>query len=475
MVFQFKLPDIGEGVHEGEIVEWHVAEGDPVKEDQKMVEVMTDKATVVITSPRTGKVSRLLAKPGQVVKVGDVIVEIEVGPQADRDSPRPAGRGVIEERKATEGTKPTEPAAGPAAAQEEKTLFDLPSDLSQSRKRPAAAKPGASPASPARAPQPASAAVASVKVEHPAGRPLAAPAVRWKAREMGLDLERVAGSGPMGRIRMEDLGRSGPGGGSGSGASAGATASLTAALVAVPPIVPHPTDERVPIRGLRKAIFENMQRSEHHAVPFTYWDECDVTDLVKLRADARGLAERQGVKLSYLPFIVKAVVAGLKQFPTINAVMDEHARELVVRKHFHVGIATATDRGLTVVVVRDADQKSIFQIASEIDALAAKAREGKASREDLVGSTFTITSLGKDGGLGATPVLNHPEVGILGVHKIEPRAVVDPDSREVVARDRMNLSATFDHRVIDGHVGAAFLQEVIRLLSQPQLLLLGTA
>ncbi|MGQ0536583.1 MAG: dihydrolipoamide acetyltransferase family protein, partial [Methanobacteriota archaeon] len=231
--------------------------------------------------------------------------------------------------------------------------------------------------------------------------------------------------------------------------------------------------ERIPIRGLRKAIFDNMRRSKDHAAHFSYWDECDVEDLVKLRSQAEGLAQSQGVKLTYLPFIVKAVVAGLKRFPHVNAQMDEEKMELVVRRDYHVGVAAATERGLMVVVVRDCDKKSIFEIAKEIQELSEKARSGKATLDELKGSTFTITSLGKDGGLGATPVINHPEVAILGVHKIEKRAVVVDDA--VVARSRMNLSASFDHRVIDGHVGAAFLQHVIRLLSQPNLLLLGTA
>ncbi|HEX2021874.1 MAG TPA: dihydrolipoamide acetyltransferase family protein, partial [Candidatus Thermoplasmatota archaeon] len=243
---------------------------------------------------------------------------------------------------------------------------------------------------------------------------------------------------------------------------------------AAPAIAVGGADEVVPLKGLRKAIFENMQRSEAHAVPFTYWDEADVTELVKLRKDAQPLAEAQGVKLSYLPFIVKACVAALKRYPDVNAWVDEAGRALVRKKEYHVGIATATDRGLTVVVVRNADKKSVFEIAKEIDVLAQKAREGKASREELTGSTFTITSLGKSGGLGATPVINHPEAAILGIHKIEPRAKVNED-REVVVRDCMNVSGSYDHRWIDGHVAAEFQQMIIQLLSKPNLLLLGTA
>jgi len=193
---------------------------------------------------------------------------------------------------------------------------------------------------------------------------------------------------------------------------------------------------------------------------------------VKLRKESLKLAEQQGVKLTYLPFIVKAVVAGLKQYPHLNAWMDEEKRELVVKKEYHIGIAVATEKGLTVVVVKNADRKSLFEISREIETLSQKAREGKASIEELKGSTFTITSLGKTGGLGATPVINHPEVAILGVHKLEPRAKVTED-RQIVVRDCMNLSGSFDHRVIDGHVAAEFVQYVIRLLGNPNLLLLG--
>ena len=448
MVFEFKLPDIAEGVHEGEIVQWHVKEGQSVKEDQDMVEVMTDKATVMIKSPRTGTVAKLLAKEGQVVKVGDVIITIEVG-------------GA--------GAKPAEPAkaAAPKAEEkEEKTLFDLPTDFSggsRLKKQGGAKAPAAQPA----AARPAAAQAATGQKLRE--RTLAAPAIRWKAREMGVDLDAVPASGANGRVTSADWQQFLSAGGASQQVAVGGPARSAGPSIAV-----GQTDEVVPLRGLRKAIHDNMRRSKDFAAHFTYWDEADVTDLVKLRKDAQPLAQAQGVKLTYLPFIVKAVVAALKQYPDLNAWVDENARSLVRKKEYHVGIATATERGLTVVVVRDADKKSVFEIARDIDALSAKAREGKASREELTGSTFTITSLGKDGGLGATPVINHPEVAILGIHKLEPRAKVD-EERNVVVRDCMNVSGSYDHRWIDGHVAAAFQQVVIQLLSKPNLLLLGTA
>ncbi|MHB8585487.1 MAG: dihydrolipoamide acetyltransferase family protein [Thermoplasmatota archaeon] len=469
MVFEFKLPDIGEGVHEGEIVSWKIKEGDSVKENQPIVEVMTDKATVEITSPRTGRIAGLLAKEGQVVKVGDVILRIDDSAAGTGTKPA-ATAGPAAAKPAAPIASATPTAAPPKAeaAKEEKTLFDLPSEIG-GRRKPRPQAPSAATTTPAPASAaPSAGSTSTLSTPRTNGKTLAAPAVRRRARELGLDLTNVPGTGPGGRVRKEDIvtfATKAPPAASAGGAAVGSTAASPTG---------HAGDERVPIRGLRKAIFENMRRSEDFAVPFTYWDSFDVTDLVKLRRDAGSLAEQQGVKLTYLPFLVKAVVAGLKLHPHLNAVMDENTRELVVRHTYDIGIATATDAGLMVVIVRNADKKSIFEIARDIETLSEKAKAGKASREELTGGTFTITSLGKDGGLGATPVINHPEVAILGVHKIEARAVVDSD-RKVVVRDMMNLSATFDHRVIDGHIGARFLQEVGKLLSQPNLLLLGTA
>ena len=469
MTFQFKLPDIAEGVHEGEIVAWHVKEGQAVKEDQDMVEVMTDKATVMIKSPKTGTIGKLLAKEGQVVHVGDVIITIEVGGAPAKAAAAPA---------------PAAAAAKPA--EEEKTLFDLPSEFtgaSKLRKQGGAPKPQNATHG---APSPAGVTAAQAAAPQ-AGLPgaqvalrtqtLAAPAIRWAAREQGVDLNVVPASGPNGRVTRADfeefLAR-GPGAAQAAHHAPAQAGGASRSVMAAPAIAVGATDEVVPLKGLRKAIHDNMRRSKDHAAHFTYWDEADVTELVKLRKDAQKLAEAQGVKLSYLPFIVKACVAALKRYPDMNAWVDEQNRSLVRKREYHIGIATATERGLTVVVVRDADKKSVFQIAKEIDALAAKAREGKASREELTGSTFTITSLGKDGGLGATPVINHPEVAILGIHKIEARVKADED-RNVVVRDCMNVSGSYDHRWIDGHIAAQFQQVIIQLLSQPNLLLLGTA
>lgn len=230
----------------------------------------------------------------------------------------------------------------------------------------------------------------------------------------------------------------------------------------------------MPVRGLRRAIFRKMAQSEAHSVPFTYVDEVDCTELVALRRRLNErLAGAGGPRLTYLPFVVKALVAALRRFPHLNAVMDEAAEELILRGDYNIGIGVATDAGLTVAVLRRADRLTMGEIAAELDRLARTAREGKLVLEDLQGSTFTITSLGRDGGMFATPVVNHPEVGILGIHRIEPRPVVV--GGQVVVRERMYLSCTFDHRVIDGHVGAAFVQEIKRRLEAPDLLMLEMA
>jgi len=385
MPFEFKLPDIGEGVVEGEVVRWLVGEGDVLTEDQPMVEVMTDKATVEIPTPRAGKVTRIFFKVGDKVPVGATMIVLD----------GEAGGG---------------PAAAPTKA----------------------------------APAPAAVAAAAPAVPSSSSDVQATPAVRKLAREKNVDLSRVRGSGSGGRITAEDVERA---------AAPGPSPSIAA----------DPADERIPFRGLRRRIAENMARSKHTAAHFTYVEEADVTELVLLR-------ERTPGKLTYLPFVVKAVVAGLQKYPMLNAMLDEQAQEIVRRKRYHIGIAAATAEGLIVPVVRDAERKSIRQIAQEIDALGEKAKTGKLAPSDLGGSTFTITSLGLLGGVLATPILNYPEVAILGVHRIRKRPAVFEG--QIAIRDLMNLSVSIDHRVVDGYEGAQFLAEVIRHLESPGLLAL---
>jgi pyruvate dehydrogenase E2 component (dihydrolipoamide acetyltransferase) len=430
MRYEFRLPDIGEGVVEGEVVRWLVKEGDLVREDQPMVEVMTDKATVEIPAPRAGRVIRRLYAEGQSCPVGKVLIELDTG-SAEGDAP--AAKAV----------------AGPSAA-------------APSRGDTSAAAAGS----------------AGVGV-------LATPATRKLARDVGVDIRAVTGTGPAGRVTNDDIVNMGTLGGSPNPPAMGPAgrspsvpdaidsaggargASAPDAMGGGSGRVGETGDVRVPFRGLRKKIAENMVRSKHTAAHFTYVEEVDCTELVLLRAreNHRLAAQGMGIKLSFLPFIVKATAGALEKFPQLNATLDEAAGEIVQRKRIHLGLATATEAGLLVPVVRDANGRSVGELAQEIERLAAVTRSGKAAREDLSGSTFTITSLGALGGVMAAPIINFPEVAILGVHKISRRPAVVGDKIEI--RELMNLSISVDHRVVDGYEAAQFVAEIKARLESP--------
>ncbi|MGE0322097.1 MAG: dihydrolipoamide acetyltransferase family protein [Polyangiaceae bacterium] len=461
-LYEFKLPDIGEGVTEGEIVNWLVAVGDQVKEDQEMVEVMTDKATVTIGSPKAGKISELRGAVGDVVPVGAVLVVYDLDGAGGAGSPAekpPAKAAEAEEKKSDEG--PVASAVGDI----KETLPGM----------------GGAASKPAPAPAAAQAAPASSYYNE---RPLAAPATRKLAREKGIDLRKVPPTGPAGRVTREDVERFSGGGasapaaaatGSAAAVAAPATSAVTPARapISIAPVQtndPRLADERVPVRGVRKRIFENMARSKHTAAHFTYVDEVVADELIALRGRLKPLAEQSGVKLTYLPFIVKACVSALKKHPALNCVFDESTNEMVLRKVYDIGIAAATDAGLMVPVLRGADRLSILEIARELDRLGNDARAGKLKQEDFGGSSFTITSLGKAGGLFATPVINYPEVAILGVHEMKKKPVIRGE--EIVIGHEMLLSLSFDHRIIDGHVGAAFAADIVALLQNPDRLML---
>jgi pyruvate dehydrogenase E2 component (dihydrolipoamide acetyltransferase) len=404
--FEFKLPDIGEGMIEGEIVKWHVKVGDQVSEDAPVLDVMTDKATVTISSPKSGKVLEIAAKEGDVKKVGTVLFVLEIASSAPETKP----------------AAPTQESANPPAfngGKREQT---------------------ASPAS-----------------ERSSERVMATPATRRLAHELGVDLEQVSGTGPSGRITHEDV-RAHLDRGKGSKVKI-AQASSTSIKVNV-----SEGDERVPFRGLRRKIAEKMVASKTNIPHFTYVEEADVSELVVLREKSEAKAPKE-VRLTYLSFIVKAVVLSLKKFPMMNSVLDEERQEIVIKHQYNIGIGVATNEGLTVPVVRHADQKDVFALAGEIQTLAEKARVGKLSIDELQGSTFTITSLGPLGGMFATPIINYPEVAILGIHRIQKRPVVRDE--QIVIRDMMYVSLSFDHRVIDGDVGARFANDVIEKLEHP--------
>jgi len=288
--------------------------------------------------------------------------------------------------------------------------------------------------------------------------------VRKLAREVGVNIDLIRGTGPGGRVTEEDV----------RAASRGAPAIKPA--VAVPelaPTQPVGPEERIPIHGLRRRIAEKMAKSKATASHFTYVEEVDMTQLVHLRDRLKEGGEQKGVKLTYLPFIVKAVVAALKEHPTLNASMDDAKQEIVIKRYYNIGLATATEEGLTVTVVHEADKRDIWALAQEIERLGNAAREKKLTLHDIQGSTFTITSLGKAGGIVATPIINWPEVAIIGIHKIEKRPIVRND--QIVIREMMYLSCSFDHRVIDGHIGAAFVQSLSNYLEHPALLFVGMA
>ncbi len=401
-MFELKLPDIGEGIAEGEILKWMVKEGDQVTEEQPLVEVMTDKVNVQIPSPKGGKVSRILAKEGETVKVGQVILVIDSGdgqPTAQKQA-QPASRPGT---TVSQQLKPQQPAAASAAE-----------------------------------------------------GVLATPATRKLAREMGVDIATVRGSGSMGRITEDDVRK------------AAAQGRPAAATTAAHP-AGRPNEERVPVRGLRKIVAERMTKSIHTTAQVTHVDEADMTELVLLREAFKGSAEKRGVKLTFLPLMIKAVIPALKEFPYVNASLDEEAGEIVLKKSYNIGIATDTENGLVVPVVKDADKKDVFEIAAEIQQLAAKARSGQLTLDDVHGSTFTITNQGSVGGLFATPIINYPESAILGTHKIAKRPVVRDGKIE--ARDVMFLSLSFDHRVLDGAYAARFVNRVISVIQDPKLLL----
>jgi len=460
--WEFKLPDIGEGVTEGEVVSWLVKVGDVVKEDQPMVEVMTDKATVTITSPKAGTIAELHGTVGQIVKVHSTLVTYELGnggAAVAAPSPSVAAEPTAKSIPSGAGEKDK----GPAATAVGDIKEDLPG-MSLMRASQSAA---------------AAAAVAQTTSGYFAEKPLATPATRKLARDLDVDLKRVPPTGSHGRVTKDDVQKFK------SGAAHPTTApsangngahhqveQARRAPVAIAPAQGEAAalEERIPFVGVRRKIAERMAQSVHTAAHFTFVEECDVTGLKAVRERLKAKAEKQGVKLTPLAFIAKAVVAALAKHPTLNSALDESTNELVVRKYINLGIAASTDAGLMVPVVRDAHSKSILELAREIERLGKAAKESKLKPQELTGSTFTITSLGAQGGLFATPIINFPEVAILGVHQMKQKPVVRDG--QIVIGEVMLLSLSFDHRIIDGHIGAAFAYDVIHYLEDPDSLLL---
>ena len=418
--YEFKLPDIGEGVVEGEVVQWHVSVGDSVSEDDPIVDVMTDKATVTIPSPVNGTIASLSGDVGDMVAVGSTLVQFGSADGASAPSP------------ATESEPEPEPDPEP---EPEPEPIVPPSPTPKSDPVPVAMP----------APEPVS-----------SGRALASPAVRRRAREAGVELSQVRGSGPAGRIRHADLDAFIAAGGSVAGAAPVAYSTKRTDV----------TD--VKVVGLRRKISEQMTLSKSRIPHFSYFEEVDVTELESLRQMLNSTRDSSQPKLTYLPFIMLALSRIMPEHPECNAHFNDEAG--VVNRHggVHLGIATQTERGLYVPVVKHVESLDIWQTAAEMQRVSGAAREGSASLDDLTGSTFTITSLGREGGLGATPIINHPEVSILGVHKARDMPVVREG--QIVIRKIMNLSSAFDHRVVDGADGASLIQHLRRFLEHPALI-----
>ena len=429
MPFAFKLPDLGEGVAEGEVVRWLVREGDEIAEDQPLAEVLTDKATVEIPSPRAGRVLRLGAAEGERVPVGHVLVEIEE---------REAGDA------AASPDSPAEEATAPAAGSAE-----------------AEAGPSFSPTV-----RPAAKEAAGLlrAVE-------ATPAVRALARELGIDLTQVKASGPGGRILPDDVKRAAAknearleGGPAPAVALEVEAPAAGTALDAAPP-PESPDESRVALRGLRRKIAEAMAKS-HAVVPaFTFVAEADVDDVLADRERRKAEAEAQGVKLTLVAYVLRALGPSLRAFPYLNASLDDERQEIVLKKRIHVAVAVAAPDGLTVPVVHDADRLGLFEVAREVGRLAEAARQNALKTEELSGATFTVTTTGAKGGVLATPIVHHPQVAVLGIHAAVPRPVARDG--QVVIRRLVNLSLSVDHRVIDGQLGAEFLYDLVARLASP--------
>ena len=555
MAFEFELPDVGEGIAEGEIIEWHVSAGDRVEEDQLMADVETDKAVVDLPAPVTGTVLELHAGEGEMVPVGTVVATIEVEGEVEE---------AVEEENG-EALEPTDDAGEPADAAGDATDGSTPADDGE-----------------------------AVEAATGDGRVFAPPNVRRLARELGVDITAVDGSGPGGRITegdvrttaesggADDAGDDGDepksavtrvsdeegdgtgaagGGATASGATAGGGAATTATVetadreqTLATPATRNLADEldvdldevptektrdgeayveegdvrafaeareaaeaaepaageagaggaaaapqsasaaaageretREAYTGIRQTIGQQMEKSAFTAPRAAHYDQADVSTLVETRERLKARAEEQGIKLTYMPFIIKAIVAALKEYPELNTELDEDTEEIVYKHYYNIGIAVATDAGLMVPVLKDADQKGMLQIASEVNELASKARERKVSPQEMQGGTFTITNFGAFGGEYALPIINHPETAILGLGSIEQRPVVEEgettessrnasdtaaSTGEVVARHTLPLSVAIDHRVIDGAEAAQFCNTVIEYLENPELLLL---
>ncbi len=422
MVFDLRFADIGEGVHEGEILKWHVKEGDFVQLEQLLVEIQTEKVNAEITAPVAGQILKIHKQEGEIITVGEILVSI------DTEMGKKRVEKASERKGETKKTKDSEEI-------DDSPLFKAskPMKVIRTGKKLSKSKPS---------------------------KVLAAPAVRRLAREAGVDLRDIPGTGPGGRITRQDL-----------------DAYLNSQSKKRQPRVSAKAhviggEERLPLRGIRRTIANAMQRSKQTAAHFTLMDEVDVSALDRLRNDLKPFAEKYGTKVTYLPLIIKCLIPALKKYPYLNATIDDEKNEIIVKHYYNIGIAVDTEQGLMVPVIKNADQKTIWELATEIKELAEKARSGKLTLDDVTGGTFSLTSIGNIGGVMATPVIRWPEVGILGImqKKLRPVVIEENGKPEIVIRPMMFLSLSCDHRLVDGAYAARFMKEVMRYIENPALL-----
>ncbi|RLQ95910.1 dihydrolipoamide acetyltransferase family protein [Falsibacillus albus] len=448
MSFQFRLPDIGEGIHEGEIVKWFVKPGDKVDEDDVLCEVQNDKAVVEIPSPVAGTVEELLVDEGSVAVVGDILVKFDApgyedlkfkGDHSDEE-PQKEEKTEAQVQATAEGGQKVEKEAAPEDSNNEAT----------------------------------GAGAQEQQDVDPDRRIIAMPSVRKYAREKGIEITQVAGSGKNGRILKEDIDAFANGDVKAPAKEEQKAAAPDAKEEKAPAAAAIPEGEfpetREKMSGIRKAIAKAMVNSKHTAPHVTLMDEVDVTELWAHRKKFKDIAAERGVKLTFLPYVVKALTSALREYPVLNTSIDDAAGEIVQKHYFNIGIAADTDKGLLVPVVKNADRKSMFAVSNEINELAGKARDGKLAPAEMKGASCTITNIGSAGGQWFTPVINHPEVAILGIGRIAQKPVVK--NGEIVAAPVLALSLSFDHRIIDGATAQHALNHIKTLLNDPELLLM---
>ncbi|BBD90430.1 dihydrolipoamide acetyltransferase family protein [Staphylococcus caprae] len=441
MAFEFRLPDIGEGIHEGEIVKWFVKAGDTIEEDDVLAEVQNDKSVVEIPSPVSGTVEEVLVDEGTVAVVGDVIVKIDAPDAEEMQFKGSHSDDSSSKQEEQQEEAPAKEETTSSQSQETSTSSSQEAEVDENK---------------------------TVK---------AMPSVRKYARENGVNIKAVTGSGKNGRITKEDVdaylnGGSADSASNESAASSAASTGSEETSASTSQSLPEgdfpETTEKIP--AMRKAIAKAMVNSKHTAPHVTLMDEIDVQALWDHRKKFKEIAAEQGTKLTFLPYVVKALVSALKKYPALNTSFNEEAGEVVHKHYWNIGIAADTDRGLLVPVVKHADRKSIFEISDEINELAVKARDGKLTSEEMKGATCTISNIGSAGGQWFTPVINHPEVAILGIGRIAQKPIVKDG--EIIAAPVLALSLSFDHRQIDGATGQNAMNHIKRLLNNPELLLM---